>query len=99
MPGRAIAEAQWAPGLVHLDLSSNEGFGDGGLRALSESTRLTALKTLILEFTGIYQDAPDIFRTAPLFKQLDLLDISATAVGIEDLRPVLGDRVQYKRGV
>jgi uncharacterized protein (TIGR02996 family) len=97
--GEAIANAEWAHGLVCLDLSSNEMFGDAGLRALANSTALGALRTLLLEFTGIYEEAVPIIASSPLFKQLDLLDISATAVDIRELQPMLGDRVRYGRGV
>jgi hypothetical protein len=96
--GAAIAAAPWAPGLVHLDVSSNEMFGDGGLRALADSTQLTSLRTLILEFTGLYDAAVEIFK-APLFQQLERIDISATGVDIEAVRPFLGERVVWKRGV
>lgn len=96
--GEAIATAPWAPGLVHLDVSSNEMFGDGGLRALAESTQLTSLKTLLLEFTGLHDEAVEIFK-APLFQQLERIDISATGVDIDELRPFLGERVEWKRGV
>lgn len=96
--GEAIGGAEWAPGLIHLDVSSNERFGDRGLAGLAASTRLTALRTLNLEFTGLYEEAPELLKRAPLFKQLDLIDISATAVDIEELRPVHGERIVWRRG-
>ncbi len=95
--GEAIANAGWAPGLVYLDLSSNEMFGDTGLAGLAASTKLGALRSLILEYTGLHEDAPALFKTASLFKQLELIDITQTAVSVDDLRPVLGERVVYKR--
>lgn len=91
--GEAIANAEWAPGLVTLDLSSNEGLRDEGLRALAASTKLTSLKTLLLKYTGLYDQAIDIITRSPLFQQLDRLDVTANAVSVEDLRPVLGDRL------
>ncbi len=97
--GEAIANAEWAPGLVHLDVSSNEMFGDGGLAALAASTKLTSLKVLNLEFTGLYEQAPELLRTAPLFQQLEKIDLSATGVSADEVRAVLGDRlVQSKVG-
>lgn len=96
--GNAIADAVWAPGLVDLDVSSNELFGSEGLRALAESTRLTALRTLNLEFTGLADDAEEILR-APFFQQLTSIDVSSTGIDAAALRPVLGDRlVQKQRG-
>ena len=97
--GEAIATAEWALDLVHLDVSSNEMFGDGGLAALAASTKLTSLKTLNLEFTGLHEQAAELLRTARLFQQLDKIDISATGVRADEVRAVLGDRlVQSKIG-
>src|SRR5690606_24405695 len=48
----AIASATWSPGLVHLDLSSNEMFRDEGLRALAASRHLGALRSLVLSYVG-----------------------------------------------
>lgn len=96
--GEAIAEAVWAPGLVHLDVSSNEMFGSGGLRALAESGRLGALKSLNLSFTGLSDEADEILH-GPFFQQLEAIDVSSTGVDAKALRAALGDRlVQRQRG-
>lgn len=92
----AIASATWAPGLVHLDLSSNEMFGDEGLRALASSTHLGALRSLVLSYVGLYEQAADIVLGSPLFAQLEHLDLSQ-GLSLEDrerIRAVFGDRLE-----
>ncbi|MCX5746256.1 MAG: TIGR02996 domain-containing protein [Proteobacteria bacterium] len=91
----AIANATWAPTLVHLDLSSNEQFGDAGLRALGASTKLTSLKTLRLDYVGLYEEAADIVLASPVFARLDVLDLSQglLAADRDRIRAVFGDRL------
>jgi uncharacterized protein (TIGR02996 family) len=92
----AIADATWAPQLVHLDLSSNEMLGDAGLRALAGSTRLTALRSLKLEYVGLQDEAVDIILQSPVLSNLEHLDVTAST-SREDhdrLKAVLGDRLR-----
>jgi hypothetical protein len=92
----AIAGATWAPSLEHLDLSSNEMFGDAGLRALASSERLGALRSLVLSYVGLYEEAADIILGSPLFLQLEHLDLSLglSAEDRERIRAVLGERLK-----
>jgi len=94
--GEAIAGATWAPGLVHLDLSSNEMFGDEGLRALAGSGRLGALRSLVLSYVGLYEQAADIVLGSPLLTQLEHLDLSLglSLADRERIRAVMGDRLK-----
>jgi uncharacterized protein (TIGR02996 family) len=92
----AIASATWAPGLVHLDLMSNEMLGDEGLRALATSTQLGALRSLVLSYVGLHKEAADIILGSPLFAQLEHLDLSH-GLSLEDrarLSAVFGDRLK-----
>jgi uncharacterized protein (TIGR02996 family) len=92
----AIASATWAPGLVHLDLSSNEMLRDEGLRALAASQNLGALRSLVLSYVGLYEEAADIVLGSPLFAQLEHLDLSQglSVADRERIRAVLGDRLK-----
>jgi uncharacterized protein (TIGR02996 family) len=92
----AIADATWAPQLVHLDLSSNEMIGDAGLRALADSTKLTALRSLKLEYVGLYEEAADIILASPALAKLEHLDVSANMSGEDHARikAVFGDRLR-----
>lgn len=92
----AIAGASWAPGLAHLDLSSNDLLGDAGLRALVSSPRLGALRSLVLSYVGLYTEAADLVLGSPLLAQLEHLDLSQGLSGADRdrLRAVLGDRLK-----
>lgn len=92
----SIANATWAPQLVSLDLSSNEMIRDEGLRALAASTQLGALRSLKLEYVGLYEEAADIILGSPVFSKLQHLDVSAN-MSREDyarLKAVFGDRLK-----
>lgn len=92
----AIANATWAPQLEHLDLSSNERLRDAGLRALAESPNLGALRSLKLEYVGLYENAADIVLGSPVFARLEHLDLSSnlTAEERDRIRAVFGDRLR-----
>jgi uncharacterized protein (TIGR02996 family) len=89
----AIANATWAPGLEHLDLSSNEGLRDDALEELANSTRLTSLRSLYLEYTGLYERAAELILGSPVFARLEHLDVGSNALEYEKLEPVFGARL------
>ena len=91
----AIAAATWAPGLVHLDLSSNELLSDAGLRALAGSPHLGALRSLALSYCGLGPDAADLVLGSPVLAGLEHLDLSSnlSAEERDRIRAVLGDRL------
>jgi len=94
----AIANAAWAPLLEHLDLSSNEGIGEAGFRALAGATKLTALRSLVLNYVGLYQNTAEIALGSKLFEQLELLDLT-NGLSLEDhalIGAKLGDRLLPK---
>ena len=70
----ALADAVWADGLEHLDLSSNEGIGDDGLEHLAKSTRFSALQSLKMTYVGTYDRAADLILSSWLVRvpQLDI---------------------------
>jgi len=82
--------------LVHLDLSSNEMLRDEGLRALAASQSLGALRSLVLSYVGLYEEAADIVLGSPLFAQLEHLDLSQglSLADRDRLRAVFGDRLK-----
>lgn len=92
----AIADATWAPQLEHLDLSSNEMIRDEGLRALAASTKLTALRSLKLEYVGLYDMAADIILGSPLLAKLEHLDVTANMSrdDYDRLKAVFGNRLR-----
>ncbi len=92
---RAIANAVWAPQLVHLDLSSNEMIRDEGLEALATSTRLSALETLVLSYVGLHERAVAIVLASPVFARLRQLDLSQnlSATEAERILAVFGERL------
>ena len=63
---------------------------------MSESTKLTALKSLKLEYVGLYDRAADIVLASPVFARLEQLDLSQN-LSREDkdrIRAVFGDRLR-----
>lgn len=93
--GALIADATWAPGLEHLDLSSNEMFMADGLAALATSPRLTSLRSLKLEYCGLYEGAPDLILNSPVLAKLAALDLSSN-MSREDydrIKARFGDRL------
>jgi uncharacterized protein (TIGR02996 family) len=94
----ALVAAPWARRLVELDLSSNETIGAEGLAVLAEATTLPALKTLRLDYAGIWSDAEAAVAAvlgSPVFARLDRLDLTNNigAEGLDRIREVFGDRL------
>ena len=91
----AIAGATWAPGLTHLDLSSNEMLSDAGLRALAASPHLGALRSLALAYCGLGPAAPDLVLGSPVLARLDHLNLANNlgAAERDRLRAALSDRL------
>ncbi len=95
----ALLAAPWAKHLTHLDLSSNEHIRCEGLEVLAKATTLPALKTLRLDYAGIWtnDDRPvDAVLASPLFARLDQLDLSQNLgrEPIDRIRAVFGDRLK-----
>ncbi len=93
--GEMIANATWAPHLTHLDLSTND-LDDEGLAALANSTTLTNLVSLKLEYALLGDAAAEIVIDAPNFAKLQHLDLSSN-LSREDharVRAVFGDRLK-----
>ena len=93
----AMLESAWAPHLVHLDLTSNESVRIEGLEVLAKATTLPALKTLKLDYAGIWTDDDgviDLVTRSPVFARLELLDLSQNLSGThrERIRAVMGER-------
>ncbi len=95
---QAIADATWASDLVHLDLSSNELLGDDGLRALADAPRLTSLRSLVLEYVGLGDDAAAIVLGSAVCARLEHLDLSSNLSGadVDRIRATFGDRLHMR---
>ena len=79
--------------LEHLDLSSNELMGDPGLRWLAESEKLTALKTVKLDYCGFGDTAADMLLSSPVFAKLEKMEIPYLGGDYDRVKAVFGDRL------
>lgn len=93
----ALVEAPWVGALEHLDLSSNESIRLEGLEVLAGATRLTGLRSLRLDYAGIWSEGDavvDLVLESPILSRLERLDLSQNLDAAQRARlaAALGDR-------
>ena len=95
----AMLAAPWAKHVTHLDLSANEHIRCEGLEVLAKATTLASLRSLRLDYAGIWTDDDrpvDAVLKSPLFARLEVLDLSQNLGKdrLERIRAVFGDRLK-----